>query len=158
MSDNEGIVKSNFRNSLDNYQIVVSSIYYSAIVIFVLIVQFGVFYIFDKTWVMNVIYFFVGIGRLVGVGEKPLNVLLALNVIAYLIALSYFITTLIPKRIKIYQTCPDCGGSVIVYEDWLCSKCERPQEKDRYVTDNCRWCKQKLDQIRCDRCGIRIDL
>lgn len=158
MNDSEVIVKSNFRRQIDNYQILIFCIYYMPIIIAGVLSQLLLIYIFDKTWVLNVIYFFVGIGRLIGVGENPLYILWGLNAMVYWIAITYYLTELIPKSTKVFLTCPKCRGSVIVHEDWLCDKCEQAQGKNSYVTDSCKWCHQKRDQIRCDRCGIRIDL
>lgn len=158
MSENEIVVKSRFRSIIDNYQILVTCIYYIPIVFAGLIAQGIIVFIFDKTWAINFIYFFVGAGRLIGVGEQPLYLLWGLNALVYWVAISFFIKNLIPKPVKKFLPCDKCKGSVIVFEDWLCDKCEQAQGKDRYVTDGCVWCKQKRSQIRCDRCGIRIDL
>ena len=53
-----------------------------------------------------------------------------------------------------YRSCPypDCNKSVKIYENWQCNKCNKFQEKDRYVTDKCRHCGRRLDAIFCEHC------
>ena len=158
MMSEDGVVTSSFRKKIESYKILVSCIYHIPIISAGLIVQLAVIYIFNNTLAINVFYFFVGLGRLLGVSENGLSFLWVLNGLGYWLLICYGLFSRIPKPVKKYLPCPSCKKSVIVYEDWLCYNCEQSQLQDRYVTDKCSQCKQKIKQIRCDRCGIRIDL
>lgn len=57
-----------------------------------------------------------------------------------------------------YTTCPRCEKSILVYDRWQCDSCNNIQKKDRFIYQDCAFCKKQLKRVYCEHCHGEISV
>ncbi len=88
-------------------------------------------------------------------GLSELAFLILAGTFLIIALLSFFIG----RRYKpeTYQSCPNCGVKISLFQKWHCVSCDNYQKKERYIVEKCDTCGKSSEIITCPRCKAEVD-